>query len=205
MEKSFLHQQFSLLRNANASKGKHNSAKHFSTASLMRKNLLLLFIILASQIFSACFKPDDGLYTDPITIYEKMGGTWDLTRLNMVDEIAVAGSLKPDVLNLTSQLDFRSFKINFEVNEAFEPTAFEVSGNAPGLFLQSGYWELSNPFPNTDGTPVQIKLYSDAEKTMLVDILDMAAIPGARAVMEFKLTRKDEGIPYITYHFALRQ
>nr|MDA3929070.1 DUF5004 domain-containing protein [Prolixibacteraceae bacterium] len=82
--------------------------------------------------------------------------------------------------------------------------SFEVTGDAPQLFLQNGFWALSHPFPNTDGTPVQIQLFSDEDKSDLVDVLNVVAVPGSRATMEFNLTRVSNGIPYVTYQYSIK-
>jgi hypothetical protein len=74
----------------------------------MKKSVVILLLIFITHLFVGCNETDDGTYTDPITIYEKMGGTWRLTKLLEVDEIAVASSLKPDEITLTNQFDFKT-------------------------------------------------------------------------------------------------
>jgi hypothetical protein len=170
----------------------------------MKRTVVILCCVLVVQLFTACNETNDGTFTEPITIYEKIGGTWELTKLNLIDEVAAANSLKPDVMNLTTKFNFKTFKINLQVNERFEPTTFEVSGDAPALFLKNGFWKLSNPFPNTDGTAVELELYADEAKTNLVDALKITSLPGNRAVMDFALTRRLNNVPFLTYQYSLK-
>ena len=170
----------------------------------MKRTVLILGCLMFMQLITGCYKTDDGTYTDPITIYEKVGGSWQLTKLIEVDEIAVASSITPDNFNLTREFDFRSFTLTLNVDENFQPTSYEVGGNAPELFAKSGFWGLSNPYPNTDGTAVKIQLYSDEAKTTLVDELSLASLPGTKATMEFNLTRISNGLPYVTYQYAVK-
>lgn len=171
----------------------------------MKQTLVILFFVAFTQLFTCCNKTNDGIYTEPISIYEKIGGTWELTKLNLVDEVAAANSLKPDAINLTTKFDFRSFKMTLLLDESFNPTTFEVTGNAPGLFIKNGYWDLSHPFPNTDTTPVKLRLYSNEAKTELADVLNITSLPGQRSVMDFSLTRSVNDVPYATYQYGLKQ
>lgn len=170
----------------------------------MKRTVFILGCMVMMQFFMACNKTNDGTFTEPISIYEKMGGTWVLTRLNMVDELAAANSLKPDAMNLTGKFNFKTFAITLQLNEQFEPGTFEVSGDAPALFIKSGFWKLSNPYPNTDGTAVQLELYTDEGKTNLADVLSITSLPGNRAVMDFALTRQSDNVPFITYQYSLK-
>jgi hypothetical protein len=165
------------------------------------KNFLLLFIL--TLLFSACQKTDDGSYVAPLTIYAKLAGTWKLTGLTQIDEIAKANSLKPDATELKSKFGFTNFTIAFNVDADSLPTTFAVAGGAPDLFLAGGYWDLDIPFAHTDGTPVQIFLYSDAAKTQIADILYITTLPGAKPICEIKLTRLSDGTPYVSYVYKL--
>jgi hypothetical protein len=170
----------------------------------MKRTVVILFCIMVTQLFTSCYKTDDGTFTDPITIYEKMAGTWATTSVTQFDLIAVAAATKPDKVNLTAKFNFKTFAINFAVDEKFNPTTFAVEGTSPELFLKSGYWKLNNPFPNTDGTPLVIELYSDAAKTQLADQLNISVVPGAKANLQFDLIRKTDNIPFVSYQYLLK-
>ena len=178
--------------------------RHVQNSVPMKRTMVVICYLVLALIFTGCNKTDDGAYTEPITIYEKMGGEWKLTKLVEVDNIAVASSSKPDAINLTAKFSFRTFIIEFKVDEKFQPTTFEVKGEAPELFLKSGYWNLSHPFPNTDGTAVKIQLYSDEAKTQMVDALHIAAVPGSKGTMEFNLIRESNNLPYVTYQYTVK-
>ncbi|MBN2805623.1 MAG: DUF5004 domain-containing protein [Prolixibacteraceae bacterium] len=169
------------------------------------KQKLLIWAGFMLIFVTGCYKTDDGTYTEPITIYEKMGGQWGLTKITQVDEIAVAGSIKPDVMVLTNQFNFKTFVITFEVDEQYQPTTFMVEGSAPELFLKNGYWSLSEDFPTTDGNPVVIQLFADEARTTVMDELNIMSLPGTRATMEFNLSRISNNLPYVTYQYALKQ
>jgi len=170
----------------------------------MKKAVVILFCVVITQLITGCYKTDDGTFTDPITVYEKMVGTWTSTKVTQIDLIAVATSTKPDQVNLTNKFDFKTFSITFNVDEKFNPTTYTVGGTSPELFLKSGYWKLNNPFPNTDGSALVIELYSDEAKTQLVDELSISAVPGAKATLEFNLIRESKGIPYANYQYSLK-
>jgi hypothetical protein len=166
------------------------------------KNLILLLFL--PILFIKCEKTDDGSYVDPLTIYEKMAGTWNLTSILLIDEIAKANSITPNEVELKAKFGFSDFAITFNVDADSLPTTFEVNSTAPELFLSSGYWDLDSPFVHSDGTSTEIFLYSDAEKTQMVDRLSITAIPGTRSELEFKLIRQSEGTPYASYLYNFR-
>lgn len=169
----------------------------------MGKARIFLMLFLCSIFLGACELTDDGDYVNPITNYEKISGTWNLKAVKEIDEIAKVNLTKPYEFIITTELTFTTFQIILNTDEDFNPTSFEVLGTAPKLFLTSGYWKLDNPFVNTDGSATSILLYSDIEKTQLVDKLSLAKIPGTSSQMEFKLTRSAAGTPYVSYYYTL--
>jgi hypothetical protein len=170
----------------------------------MRKTGFILLCLFVLQLIISCNKTDDGTYTKPITLYEKIGGKWKISSLKEVDEIAKASSIKPNEVLLLSKFNFTSFVITFSVDENFEPTTYLVEGTAPNLFEPAGYWKLDYPFPHTDNVSTKIQLFSDQEKTQMTDELVVSAIPGAKNVLSFNLTRKSNGIPFVTYQYAFK-
>jgi len=174
---------------------------------MKKTGILLLMGLFLFQLFQGCNKTDDGTYTAPITLYESIGGTWKLTSLKQIDEIAKAGSAKPDEMLLTTKFSFNTFIIALNVDSTengIEPATYEVQGTAPQLFNASGYWELDQAFPHTDNQATRIRLFSDAARTSLTDELIVTAIPGAKAALQFNLTRLSEGVPYVSYQYALK-
>ena len=171
----------------------------------MKKAVVILFCLMVTQLITSCYKSDDGTYTDPITIYEKMAGNWTTSSVTQIDPIAVASATKPDKETLTSKFNFKTFTINFATDEKFNPTTFTVGGTSPELFLKTGYWKLSNPYPNTDGSALVILLFSDEAKTQLVDQLSISAVPGLHATLQFDLIRKSDNVSYVYYQYLLRQ
>lgn len=181
-----------------------NRNRKVTNQNTMKKTIIVLLCLLTLQFFWSCKETDDGVYTDPISLYEKIGGSWKLTSIKEIDEIAKASSIKPDEMNLTSKFNFSTFVITLAVDSTFNPTTYEVKGTAPDLFNRSGYWELDYPFPHPDNIATKILLYNDAEKTQLTDKLIVSSIPGAKATMQFNLQRLSEGTPYVTYQYTFK-
>ena len=166
--------------------------------------LLLLLVCLAS--FFGCKKTDDGSYVAPISIYEKMTGTWTLSAtkgLLQHDEIAMANSESFTEMDLTGQFTFSSFTITFNVDADKNPTNYAVGGTTPAFFPVAGYWDLDYPYPSSTGSASKIYLFSDAAKTAKVATLELLNIPGADPTLQFKLTRKVKGVPYVSYIYKL--
>lgn len=154
------------------------------------KVALTLMLLGGSMMFTSCDTVEDGNYVAPITQYEKIGGKWILNTVTQTDETTA------NTLDLTSVFDFDTFGINLNVDNDGKPTTFEVTGNAPTLLPTSGSWSLVNPFVNSDGSSAQILL---GDKTKLT----VTAVPGAKPVLEFKLTRKSKGEPFVSYTYNL--
>lgn len=169
----------------------------------MKKLRIYLCLLVVSMLWVSCYEIDNGSSVDPITIYEKVNGSWTITSLKQVDEYAKANSIKPFEQDLTTWFNFGTFGINLNVDTDNHPTSFEVSGDVPALFLKSGYWDLSSAFPNTTQEAITINLYRDAAKTQLADQLKLTSIPGTLDQMEFRLVRSDAGVAYVSYVFNL--
>lgn len=164
---------------------------------------LYLLLLLVMYQLSGCNQTEDGSFTEPITVYEKINGNYRLTSLKMVDEIAKAQGAALSEIDLSSKLDFPTFAIRLEVDDQNQPTQFSVEGTAPELFLRSGYWALNHPFPFTNGANLQVNLYTDASKTDLAGYLFLTAISGTRSTLEFKVVHRFEGRPYVSYLYKL--
>lgn len=163
----------------------------------------VLFCVVVPLLLATCKKLEDGTHVAPVTLYEKLAGNWMLTDLKQVDETAKSAGLKPDELSLYDQFGFGTFRLVLEVDDAHQPTAYRVEGEAAELFAKSGFWDLDWPFPQADGTPPTIRLYADAGKATPVGQLRVVSMPGATPQMELKLTRSSGGVPFVSYHYQL--
>jgi len=156
-----------------------------------RSNLLKLSLALASiSMLVSCASTDDGSYTAPITQYEKIGGNWILNSVTQTDETTTS------TMDLTSVFDFDTFGIQLNVDDDNSPTTFAVTGKAPALLPTSGTWRLGNPFVNSDGSSAQIILNDKVTLTV-------TAVPGAQRVLEYKLVRTSNGVPFVSYTYNL--
>jgi hypothetical protein len=172
----------------------------------MRKtNYYLLFLLLFMSFPQGCELTDDGTYTAPITLYERIPGTWKLSAITQVDEVAKANSQKPTEKTLTGKFNFRTFIITLNVDSSsMQPTTYSVAGTAPELFPNSGYWQLDEPYYHADQSATNILLFSDEARTQQTDKLMVMTIPGDKANLDFSLTRNDNGSPYVTYVYKLK-
>ncbi|MDR3217518.1 MAG: DUF5004 domain-containing protein [Dysgonamonadaceae bacterium] len=173
----------------------------------MKKSKYLLgctFFLLLAFHFAGC-EPvtDDGTYVDPITLYEKVNGSWKLSDITQIDETAKTMGISPSELKLTEQFDFTSFAIALNVDAAQTPTSYLVSGAAPELFPNQGFWDLNTSFPYANAKAPTINLYSDQAKTTLIGQLSITSIPGAKPEMELKLSRSSDGVPFVSYVYKL--
>lgn len=159
---------------------------------------MVMFAALCSLMY-AC-DVDDGSYTEPISLYEKVGGHWNLTRMKQVDELATVAGTGTTEMDITGF--FENFSITLNVDENKKPTTFKTSG-APALIPESGYWQLDKVFQNWDGTPVTLQFFSDAECTKQIGAIAVSSVPGSAATMELRLTRKTNGIPFVSYTYTL--
>lgn len=167
------------------------------------KSIKRLVLVFFGLLALGCNKSDDGSYVEPITIYEKMQGNWNLMNLRMVDQFAKANAIEPSEQNLSALFNYDVFQIEFNVDEQMLPTTYQVSGNVPPIFQLSGYWGLNTSFQPTSSEAIQIYLYSDAQKTHRTDTLLLTSVPGSNEEMEVQLVRASGGTPFISYVFSL--
>ena len=173
---------------------------------MIKNRYFFSMLLLVSLIFPfAGCEPvtDDGSPVAPITLYEKVGGVWNLSDMRQIDETAKVAGLSTVEINLYAQFEFGTFSIDLKTENNL-PISYQVSGNAPELFPNSGYWQLDTEFTNADGTPPKILLYSDAGKTVQTGQISITSIiPGDPDVMELQLTRTSNGVPFVSYIFKL--
>lgn len=161
------------------------------------KRKLYLFALCA---FLASCGTDDGSYSAPITLYEKVSGSWMLTGMKQVDELAVSAGTGMTELDLTDR--FENFSLHLNVDGNMKPTTFSSEG-APALLPTAGYWLLDNDFQQWDGTASHILFFDDAAHTSQIGKVAISVVPGSVAKMELTLTRKSAGKPFVSYVYSL--
>ena len=164
---------------------------------------IALLCLIGTCAVISCKKVENGSFVEPITLYEKVKGSWQLTDLVQIDETAKIAGIKPDEISLLGQFDAASLQITLDIDADNQPTAYRVDGNAPELFPSSGFWDLDTSFPYANGSAPTIHLYSDAAKTALIGQLTIMSMPGASPEMELKLTRRTAGVPFVSYQYKL--
>lgn len=159
------------------------------------KTLALAVVLMPSLMLTSCNPMDDGSFVEPITLGEKVGGQWYLTSMTQSDE-TTGGTA-----NLTNVLNFDTFVINLNTDEANRPTTFSVEGSAPKLLPASGTWRMDYDFTKSDGTASRVLLESDGTTTAL----SVTAVPGNERTLGLRLTRTSNGQPIVSYTYQLTQ
>jgi len=139
--------------------------------------------------FTGCSTVDDGSFTAPITLSEKIGGKWVVNSVVQTDEANARTK------TLTDLLDFDTFVINLN------PSTFTVEGSAPLLLPTSGTWKMDYNFTKSDNTPSRLLLNNGKAETALT----VTAVPGNTKTLEYRLTRKTNGQPFVSYTYNLTQ
>ena len=121
------------------------------------KKLLLASLVLTC-LLTGCNQTDDGPYVTPITLSEKIHGNWTLESMTQIDELSQTN------MDLSGQLNFLSFGISLNVDDALNPTTYLTTGNAPQLIPLQGYWEMAHNFTNADNSSSKIYLFQDQGK-----------------------------------------
>ncbi|HRN16316.1 MAG TPA: DUF5004 domain-containing protein [Xylanibacter oryzae] len=155
-------------------------------SNVLKSSLLVLGILSVCS----CASTDDGNYVAPITQYEKIGGNWILNSITQTDETTTS------TMDLTNVFNFKSFGISFNLDSENNPTTFTITGSAPALLPTSGTWKLANAFVNSNGSSAKILLNNNVDLTI-------TAVPGTNAVLEYKLTRKNNGVSFVSYTYNL--
>ena len=123
--------------------------------------------------------------TAPITLSEKIGGKWVVNSVVQTDEANARTK------TLTDLLDFDTFVINLNQDEAGNPSTFTVEGSAPLLLPQVVHGRWITISQKSDNTPSRLLLNDGKAETALT----VTAVPGNTKTLEYRLTRKTNGQP----------
>ena len=162
----------------------------------IRGNLFAIGLLFSTAMaFTGCSTVDDGSFTAPITLSEKIGGKWVVNSVLQTDEANARTK------TLTDLLDFDTFVINLNQDEAGKASTFTVEGNAPALLPASGTWQMDYNFTKSDNTASRI-LLNDGKAEI---VLTVTTVPGNTKTLEYRLTRKTKGQPFVSYTYNLTQ
>ena len=162
----------------------------------VRGNLFAIGLLFSTAMaFTGCSTVDDGSFIAPITLSEKIGGKWVVNSVLQTDEANARTK------TLTDLLDFDTFVINLNQDEAGNPSTFTVEGSAPLLLPTSGTWKMDYNFTKSDNTPSRLLLNDGKAETALT----VTAVPGNTKTLEYRLTRKTNGQPFVSYTYNLIQ
>ena len=162
----------------------------------IRGNLFAIGLLFSTAMaFTGCSTVDDGSFTAPITLSEKIGGK------GVVNSVVQTDEANARTKTLTDLLDFDTFVINLNQDEAGNPSTFTVEGSAPLLLPTSGTWKMDYNFTKSDNTPSRLLLNDGKAETALT----VTAVPGNMKTLEYRLTRKTNGQPFVSYTYNLTQ
>lgn len=161
--------------------------------TITTKPLAVLLALTAALGCVSCSSVDDGDYVDPITLSEKIGGRWVVNSVIQTDET------NAKTMTLTDLLDFDTFVINFDRDASGNPSTFSIEGNAPALLPQKGTWKMDYNFTKSDATASQILLTGSDQPVSLT----VTTLPGNNQTLEYKLVRKVNGQPFVSYSYNL--
>lgn len=159
----------------------------------------LSYLLFLGLTLASC-GTEDGSFVEPISLYERVGGNWDLTRMKQVDEVAAAARQGTTEQDLTGF--FEGFSLTLNEDGQNNPTTFSATG-APELIPESGYWLLDHKFQNWDGSPVNILFFSDQACTQKTGQISVTNVPGSTPTMELTLTRRSNNSPFVSYVYTL--
>ena len=163
----------------------------------MKRNLIIklmapALMVSGSGFLFSCNTVDDGDYVPPFTQYEKISGQWTINSVTQTDEV------ENKKMTLTNLFNFDGFGIDLKVDNDNNPTNYEITGAAPALIPTSGTWRMANAFVNSDGSAPQIILNDNV-------YLTVSGVPGSKKELEFKLTRTQNGKPFVSYTYNLAE
>jgi len=163
--------------------------------TITSKLLGVVLLLSATMTFTGCSTVDDGEFTSPITLTEKISGKWVVNSVVQTDEANARTKTLTDLLN------FDTFVINLNQDEAGKAFTFTVEGNAPALLPASGTWQMDYNFTKSDNTASRILLNDGKAET----VLTVTTVPGNTKTLEYRLTRKTKGQPFVSYTYNLTQ
>lgn len=163
--------------------------------TITSKTLAVALLLSTATAFTGCSTVEDGDFVTPISLTEKIGGKWVLNSVVQTDES------NNKTKTLTDLLDFDTFVINLNQDAEGKATTFSVEGNAPELIPTSGNWQMDYDFTKSDNTANRIVLNPTGTPTYLT----VTAVPGNTKTLEFRLTRRTNGQPFVSYTYNLMQ
>ena len=169
--------------------------------SNLKNRIIYFFLLMIPLLFSKCQETVEGDFVAPITTYEKIVGTWNLSSLILKDDYANSLDLESTEENLTNWFNYNDFQLTLNVDENNQPVDYLVTGNTPKLLPTEGFWELSSSFPTTNSDQTLIYLYSDRLKSEKIGELNLTGIPSGNSNLEIRLVRSSNQTPFLTYIF----
>jgi len=161
------------------------------------KIFIILSLILAATF--GCKKDEEGELGTPYGKIEAMPGTWKISKIFLLDEIAYASGGTQVQLEITDWYPFDEFVMTFTLNNG-QPGTFNVdAGNAPNWMITSGTWNF-----NDISYPTEIILTA-GDGSGKTTTLGLVAPPREGTPLRFKLQKYCGGSPMLSYVYTLEK
>jgi hypothetical protein len=165
---------------------------------------IIAFFAAAGIIFTSCEPEKFEPIGEPFSKVDGIKGSWKITSIIQIDEVAVAKELAFTQLDITQFFDFSNYRITFNVDEANNPSTFEITNpdNAPNFVLTSGKWTFDNVL-----YPSFVFLIKVDAEMLPIDTtrIELVATPRDYLPLKYKYTRKSAGEKLISYSYSFQR
>ena len=104
-------------------------------------------MLIGSALIAGCQPEEIQPLGEPLNVLQNIKGTWQLTKVEQVDEYAKSKSFPYTTLDITNLYSYKDLKITFNADANNAPSNYTiVYGNSPKIIKQaSGNWSVDNP------------------------------------------------------------
>lgn len=153
-----------------------------------------MFTVLG-LLLAGCEQIEYGELGDPFTKTDGIKGTWLVSRVVQVDEVALAQGGAQTEMDLTDFFSFSTYHITFNVDAQGNPTTFEVGGDAPNFVDSTGIWTFDEiEFP----TYVEL---THPDSSSVTSMFTLIAPPRTKTPLRMKFQRFCKGKIIISYKY----
>lgn len=165
---------------------------------------IIALFTLAGTLFTSCEPEKFEPIGEPFNKIDGIKGSWKITSVLQIDEVAVTKELAFTQLDITQFFDFSNYRITFNVDEANNPSTFEIVNpdNAPNFVVTSGKWTFDNVL-----YPSQVYLIKVNAEMLPIDTtrIELVATPRDYLPLKYKYSRKSAGEKLISYSYTFER
>jgi hypothetical protein len=168
------------------------------------KIFVLVTIFLSGIIIYSCEPETYKPIGEPFNKIEGIQGSWKITSVVQVDEVAISKDLSFTQIDITGFYDFSNYRITFNTNEEDNPSTFLVENpdNIPNFLNLTGKWA----FDNSDYPSMVYLIKLDAlEVPIDTTRLPLNSTPRKGNPLKFSFTRFSGGEKIISYKYTFEK